>query len=989
MTLCKTVQLSEGQKIGKFLVERIVPVEELQCELIELRHEPTGAAVMHIAADDPENLFCLSLKTTPDSSNGVAHILEHTVLCGSKKFPVRDPFFSMNRRSLNTFMNAMTGSDFTCYPASSQVKKDFYNLLEVYIDAVFHPRLDEQSFRQEGHRLEFATGDDPASPLEYKGVVFNEMKGVLASPERRMWEAFGRELFPGSTYGVNSGGAPEDIPSLTHEQLKDFHKHYYHPSRCTFFFYGDIPLQEHLDFIEKHALAGVKPAEPLPTIALQPRFTEPVVIEESFPIAKDEDTTEKGLVCFGWLTVPIEDQSTLLALSVLDLLLTGTDAAPLKKALLRSGLCKGVGMAMEDDIREVPMILLLRDCNPDNAQKIEELVWQTLETCANEGFAERRIEAALHQLELDRVEISGDNHPFGLTLYMRSALLRQHGVAPEKGLFIHELFDELRQRCSDPNYLPSLIRTYLLENPHRLRLTMRPDKELEERERRAEEQKLEQIRNGLSLEEQNELLRLAKELEEIQDEAEDEALELLPKVTLSDVPEKGLHYPLQTRQEGDVKVLYHEAFTNRMIMADLVFDMPAVREEELLPTKLFSLVLANIGCGGRSYAEVLEYQEEHTGGVRCSLSLNPQAGDPDLFRPACQIKGKVIRRKADKLMPLIHDMICSPDFSDKERLRELLTKHYSGLHASITNSPLSYAINLAGKGLSVGSRITEAWYGLEYFHGVQDLVQNFDTRIDGLIEHFEKLRARLLSPHNLELVLTCDQKSYETLVPTLAELQGLPTAEFKPWTNDFSLEPTSSQARLIAAPVSFTAKVFRTVPSTHPDAPLLGVASFLMDNKTLHKRIREQGGAYGGGCNPNPMAGKFTFYSYRDPNIVDTLEAFDESVHALIAGKFADQDLEEAKLEVIQQLDSPVAPGSRGITEYGWLRGDRPFERRQAYRQRLLEASAKDVMRAAAEHLKGNMDSGAAVTFAGKELIESENKRLTELGKQPFEILPI
>jgi Zn-dependent M16 (insulinase) family peptidase len=279
------------------LVTKSVEVPELQCHLTELLHEESGAHFIHIGNDDPENLFCLSFRTLPDSSNGVAHILEHTVLCGSKKYPVKDPFFAMNRRSLNTFMNALTGADFTCYPAASQVEQDFYNILEVYLDAVFYPLLKEPSFLQEGWRLEFADPEDAASPLTYKGIVYNEMKGALSSPTTRLIEHINAALFPNNPYGYNSGGDPKDIPKLTYEELLFFHQSYYHPSRCLFFFYGNLPLKKHLDFVSQKALKGIKALQPLSPIPKQPRFVRPVYKEAYYPISADEMSEDKAMPC--------------------------------------------------------------------------------------------------------------------------------------------------------------------------------------------------------------------------------------------------------------------------------------------------------------------------------------------------------------------------------------------------------------------------------------------------------------------------------------------------------------------------------------------------------------------------------------------------------------------------------------------------------------------------------------------------------------------
>ncbi len=433
-----------GQRYRNFQVTKSLRIDELQCQLIELTHLPTSARVMHIANEDPENLFCLSFQTLPDNSDGVAHILEHTVLCGSAKFPVKDPFFGMTRRSLNTFMNALTGADFTCYPAATQISKDFYNLLDVYLDAVFHPNLQLYSFLQEGHRLEFAVSSNPDSPLEYKGVVFNEMKGAMASAEARMHEALNKALFPDITYGYNSGGDPKEITNLTYGKLKEFHEKYYHPSRCLFFFYGNMPLEGHLDFIESQTLESTVMAPPLPPLPLQTRFKAPKVLHERYPIAFDESTDHKTLIAFGWLTCHILDQEELLALSILEILLLSTDASPLKKALLKSGLCKQVSSYIDTDINEIPFTITVRGCNPENAAALKEVIYTTLKQVILTGIPLQQLENALHQMEFYRSEINGDSGPFGLSLFMRSALLKQHGADSEQGLKIHALSETLR-----------------------------------------------------------------------------------------------------------------------------------------------------------------------------------------------------------------------------------------------------------------------------------------------------------------------------------------------------------------------------------------------------------------------------------------------------------------------------------------------------------------------------------------------------------------
>ncbi|MGH2637691.1 MAG: insulinase family protein, partial [Rhabdochlamydiaceae bacterium] len=480
-----------------FKVTQVIELEELKATLVELEHQACGAKVLHLACDDPENLFCLSFQTLPSSSNGVAHILEHTVLCGSRKYPVKDPFFAMTRRSLTTFMNALTGADFTCYPAASQVEKDFYNLLEVYLDAVFHPQLKKESFLQEGCRLELTDRDDLKSPLEWKGIVFNEMKGALASPDTRLWHQVTQTLMPDLTYANISGGSPAVIPSLTYEELIRFHETYYHPSRCLFFFYGTMPLKKHLDVIEENVLKSARKASPLPPLPKQKRFKTPKNVEGFYPMTNEKES--QVMIAWSWLTVSAQEQDTLLALSLLDAILMETDASLLKLPLLQSGLCTTADAFLDPEMSEAPYLLVCKGCNLKQADALEEILLKTLHEIAEKGIPPHMIEASLHQLELSRTEIGSDHGPFGLSLFMRAALIQQHGGRPEKALKIHTLFTQLREKLHNPDFLPSLIREMFLNNPHRVRALMKPDAKLLDNEQEEENKKLKILAQDLPL----------------------------------------------------------------------------------------------------------------------------------------------------------------------------------------------------------------------------------------------------------------------------------------------------------------------------------------------------------------------------------------------------------------------------------------------------------------------------------------------------------
>ena len=978
-----------GQRYHDFEVTKVQEITELQCQLIELIHLPTGAQIIHIANEDPENLFCLSFQTLPTNSNGVAHILEHTVLCGSKKFPIKDPFFAMTRRSLNTFMNALTGSDFTCYPAATQVTKDFYNLLEVYLDAVFHPNLVHLSFLQEGHRLEFAIPDDPTSPLEYKGIVFNEMKGAMGSVNARLNEAINSALFPDLTYGQNAGGNPKDIPTLTYEDLVAFHQKYYHPSRCLFFFYGNMPLATHLDFIETHALKGVEKLPPLPPMPLQKRYSERKYLTEHYPVHADEGVEGKAAISIAWLTCYILEQEEILALSLLEAVLLDTDASPLKKALLKSGYCKQVSSYIDTDLSEVPFAITMKGCEPENRKPLEDLIQATLSTIAENGIPLHQIESALHQLEFHRSEITGDHGPYGLSLFMRSALLKQHGAFPEDGLKIHSLSETLRKKnLANPRYFSELIQKYLIDNPHSVCVVMVPDTTLTAKEMEEEQKTLESINESLTDEQREKLVQQAAILSAFQQMQEEINQEVLPTLTHEDVPKIARDFKLHVEKVNNLTVFHHPVFTNGIVYADLVYDLPKIQEEDLPFVRLFAILLSQMGCGGRNYSDNLDYIQANIGGIGASLTFNLQATNVAEFLPSFYIRGKALYRKSDKLLKLISEMVSSADFKDIARLREVIMKYFTGLQSSLNQNSLRFAVNLSASGLDYPSRIANAWYGLEYYRKIKEIANSIDKSLPWLSAKLTKMKEQLLGLDNPHLVLTCDSAMYDELkAHNFYGLASIEIKPFEPWScASYHLTKVEPQGRITPTHIAFISKVFKTVPYAHPHAPALNIAAFLCDNLVLHTKIREQGGAYGGGAICNSMAANFYFYSYRDPNIHSTLVAFNEAIEQIVEGNFDEDDLEEAKLEMIQSLDSPISPGSRGDVAYGWLREGKSHALRQQFRSAILNLTKEQVIEAVKAEIVPQINLGVPVVFASKELLEKENEVRLSNGETPLKI---
>lgn len=962
-----------GDRYGDFVVTKVMAIHELSSTLREITHEPTGAQVMQLENDDPENLFCLSFKTLPSSSSGVAHILEHTVLCGSRKFPIKDPFFAMTRRSLNTFMNALTGSDFTCYPAASQVEKDYYNLLDVYIDAVFHPQLKEVSFLQEGHRLEFSEKDNPKSRLEYHGIVFNEMKGGMASADSRLWHTMMAELFPDLPYGYNSGGDPKEIPKLTYDELISFHETYYHPSRCLFFFYGNFPLKKQLDFIAEKALKSVMKQPPIPNIPAQKRFSAPRTFKQHFPINESEELANKTMVAFGWVTAPLVEQDDVLALSVLDSVLMDTDASPLKLPLLKSGLCIHADAFMDIEMSEVPYLIVCKGTEEKYAEKLEKLLLETLAKIAKEGIPQELIDTAIHQLEFARTEIVGDSSPFGLTLFMRSALAKQHGCPPENALKIHSHFEKLIKFAKDPHYFPSLIRKYLIDNPHRVRLVMLPDPHLAAKEQQDEKHALEKIKQSLTKEQTTSILNQAKMLAQYQKETEHQNIDILPKVSLEDVPLATHDFSLKQDSFGDLGLFHHNCFTNQILYADLVLDIPPLTEEELPYLQLLTSFISEIGAGPRDWQANLAYIQSYTGGVGASAALHVQCDAPHLMKPSFTLRGKALYREKEKLITLMKEMVLSPRFEDKKRIQELVLQLNTAMQNRFNRQAFRYALQLALSGFSSACHLSNSLFGLPYYKAVQQMAKTVKAKPNQIIEQLLSLKEKLFCHKPPHLVLSCDEKLYaEMRKQEFFGLGDLPLKAPTAWKNGFEYAPVISQARAISSPVAFTVQAFPSIDFIHPHAPAMSAAMLLFENKILHRKIREEGGAYGTGATFNPSFKNFYFHSYRDPHIKQTLATFQQAIEAMARGEFTERDLEEAKLGVIQSMDQPIAPGSRAISAYNWWRDGKTLARRQHFRDKLLALTKAHVKQVIEAEILPKKESGVTVSFAGKELIEKE-----------------
>ncbi len=955
--------MSEVKTHPTFEFVRQHRVPSLSIEVQEFRHSGTGAVHYHLEAEDDQNAFLVAFRTVPQDSTGVAHILEHTSLCGSKKYPVRDPFFMMTRRSLNTFMNAFTAADWTAYPFASRNRRDFDNLLDVYLDAVFFPSLEELDFLQEGHRVEFAEPTNPESELVFKGVVFNEMKGAMSSPTSALYQALTRELFPTTTYHHNSGGDPACIPDLTYAQLKAFHAHHYHPSNAVFMTYGDIAAAEHQARFEAGALGQFEALEMDIGVPDEQRYTAPIQVEDRYALDGEEDTTEKTHIVLGWLLDRSIDAEAVMRAHLLSGVLLDNGASPLRRALETTELGSAPSplCGLSDSNREMMFAAGVEGSEPEHAEAVEQLVLNVLQEVAENGVPQAMVEAVLHQLELSQREISGDGFPFGLQLMVHALSPVLHGADMVEALDIDPILEKLREQIQDPEFIKGLVRE-LLDNPHRVRLVMRPDPKLSEERAAAEAERLAKMKAAMSNTEKQKVVEMAARLLERQNQQDDP--EQLPKVGLEDIPAK-LAIPAGSEHHvGGMPTTWFARGTNGLVYQQLVIDLPQMDQEliELLP--IFCDIVTEVGCGEMDYLQAQAWQAAVTGGIGANVAIRGAVDDVQRDRSVLTLSGKALARHQAALSELMLEIFSRARFDELSRIRELVSQERMYREQRVTSAGHALAMSAASSGLAPNAALNHRWSGLAGIKALKALDDSLDDT--GTLESFAGKLVRIRD-------IMVDAPRQLLLIGEEAEKSAIDSSIEKLWQHQIATQacerfaaPAATgqlhQAWSTSTQVNFCAKAYPTVAPEHPDAPALMVLAGFLRNNFLHRAVREQGGAYGGGASFDPDSGAFRFYSYRDPRLTETLADFDKSIEWLLENDHEWRLVEEAILGIISSIDKPGSPaGEAKKTFHGKLHGRTPEQRRR-FRARILEVQQDDLKRVAASYLKPELASTVVIS---------------------------
>ena len=941
--------------------------ESKKIELLDVnaqvyKHSKFNTQHIHLDADNDEKVFMVAFRTIPEDSTGVAHILEHTSLCGSKKYPVRDPFFMMIRRSLNSFMNAFTSSDWTAYPFATQNNKDFNNLLDVYVDSAFFPRLDPLDFSQEGHRLEI----DNENKLEIKGVVFNEMKGAMSSPTDQLWHGMSKYLFEETTYHHNSGGDPEKIIDLTHADLVAFHQKHYHPSNATFFTFGNVLIDEIHDHLEENVFQKFTPASEQLTINPAKIFTSPVQASGTYqPLPGDESNHH---VVISWLLGNSHDPLNLLENYFLSNILLDNSASPLRKALELSKIGKSPSpfLGIEPSNKEIVFMAGLEGVGPDKAIEVEELILSTLQKLVKDGVPEDLINSSLHQLEIGQREVSGGGMPYGLQLMLGCMNACIHHDDPISMLDLDANFTKLKTLISQKGYLEELISTSLIKNQHRLNYELKPDPKFNENLENFFASTLKSKEEVLTDRDIGEINDLAEALKARQEAVDD--VEILPKVTIQDIPLKR-EYASASFLKNNRSV--YEVGTNGLMYSDFLFPCKNLSSQELLFSSLYTFILTEVGLRKSSYEEVQALQSSITGGINATFKLHTNSQDEPgkLF---LSISSKSLEDNFDAMEKLVFNTLENARFDEKNRIMDLFNIFIARNEESLNQNGHILAMNSAASSLNTFSATAFQMSGLRMLNQSKAAISKIKEITDAneLIDTLKSIHSKLF--HN-------PYKIFTACSPNALQEKSLEFTNIQSKAEQSLTKPATEQIGWITgSQVCYCAEAFQGVPREHPDAPALSVLATVLRNGFLHTAIREKGGAYGAGATNDTSTNTFKFFSYRDPKCTETFVAFKEAIE-WSKTSITNQHLEEAILGVVSSIDKPLSPVGEAKNDFNFNLENISTKERLEMRQRVINCSIEDLIRVSKKYLTGDSNKSILAGESYREEASSLGLTLKEV----------
>ncbi len=964
------------EKLQAYTILEKRTIKELNSLAYVLKHNKTGARVALLSNDDDNKVFYIGFRTPPADSTGVAHIIEHSVLCGSDKFPVKDPFIELAKGSLNTFLNAMTYPDKTVYPVASCNDKDFQNLMDVYLDAVFHPNIynEEKIFRQEGWHYEL---DSPEDELTINGVVYNEMKGAFSSPDDVLDREIMNSLYPDTSYAVESGGDPDDIPKLTYEAFLDFHSRYYHPSNSYIYLYGDMDMAQKLDFIDREYLSKYDFLSMDSELKLQKPFEKPVTVYKEYPIMDSESEKDNTYLSYNISFGDNLDKKQYIAFQVLDYVLCSAPGAPLKKALIDKGIGRDVYSTYENGIRQPFFSIVAKNANKEQLEDFIGTIESGLKRIAADGPDKKALRAGLNFYEFKYREADFGSYPKGLLfgLQMFDSWLYDENL-PFAHIEANDTYAELK-KAIETDYYKKLINDNLINNTHRTIVVVEPVKGLTGKRDKALADELAKKKVAMSKEEILEIVAGTKALKQYQEEPDaKEDLEKIPLLECSDIKKEAPKYVNEEKKVGDTVLLYHDIFTNGIGYLRFMFDLSKVPEELFKYVGLLKAALGLVDTENHTYAELFNEINILTGGITTAINTYTDARDMVSYKAMFEIKVKVLYENIESAFKLVKEIIMSSKFDDGKRMHELIAELKSQKQANMMSAGHLVAVMRALSYLSEVATIADSVSGIPFYRLLEESDKNFDGCRDELIGKLEELTRYIFRPENLMVDYTAQKEGLagiETLVEDFKNsLYNEPVKD-----EDYKPQPvkknegfmTSSQVQYVCRAGNFYKKGLHYTGA-------LRALKVMMGYDYLWTQVRVKGGAYGCMCHFG-KTGESYFVSYRDPNLEKTIDIFEKASEYIRNFDADERTMTQYIIGAVSELDMPMTPSAKGAYSLSGYMTHYSDEQAQKERDELLN-TRPETIRELSEYIKAFMDDESLCVVGNEDKIKRQKKLFDE-----------
>jgi presequence protease len=962
-----------GEHGFKLIEKRFV--KELNAECYFFEHEKSGARLIKIKTDDPNKTFSIAFKTFPESDNGAPHIMEHAVLNGSKAFPVKSPFDILLKGSLNTFLNAFTSKDFTMYPVASMNDKDYFNLMHVYLDAVFNPLIytDGRILKQEGWHYELTDKD---SAVEYKGVVYNEMKGAYSDPSREVYYQVYKNLFPDNAYGLESGGYPSAIPTLTNDEFLKFHQKYYHPENSYIFLYGDGDLDRELAFIDKEYLSKYARTGNRADVNDQKPFTAMKEVHAFYPVTDGAPTDAQTFLNYSFVAGHNTDQALCMALDILSEVLFNQESAPVRLALQEAGIGQDVS-ASASNYKQNVFSIDVQNANPADKDKFYTTLMETLKSVADKGIDKQTVEGVINRMEFRLRE--GNDAQKGMTYIMQSQPGFFFAGDPFLGLEYEKPLAEVKTALTT-NYLEDIIRKYFLNNNLSVLVVVEPKTGIDQERAAKTQAELKAYKATLSPDAIAALVEDTRALIEYQKrEDTPEAIATIPMLTLQDINPKSAWYPVATSTLAGVPVLHHEEFTNNVVYVNLFFDLRVLPQELIPYAALLANLYGTLNTENYSYGDLNKALNINTGGFYTSLRSFTEDMDDSKLIPKFTVTSKAMNNKLDKLFGLGSEMLVKTKFTDTERLKTVLARHQSQVESNMKGNGYMVASKRLSSYISKQGLFNELTSGLQYYWFVTELSKDFGNNSAELIEKLQKTAALLITKANMTAAVTCGKNDVEAFTKGLASFEkNLPSGQgaYAAW----DLTPVKKNEGILAASkVQYVIDGYNFKKLGYAWSGKMRVLSQILSTDWLQTQIRVIGGAYGG-FSQFGLTGNATFNSYRDPNLKETIDNYNATPDYLSKFEADSTAMLRYIIGTISGMDSPLTPSQKGDQAYMHYFNKRTKEDVQRDRDAVLSTRVDDI-RGFSKLVKDVLNQGDVCVYGNEEKIKANEQLFMNLVK--------